>query len=100
MIGSMQFVVVGAGNIGSIYGGNLARIGQHVTLLDIWPEHVAAVEKDGLRISGLSGDFNTTAAFSSMLNGGNGRKSTRMGLWHGRVRFTACMRRPVRRSRC
>ncbi|MDQ2946778.1 MAG: hypothetical protein M3Y27_12670 [Acidobacteriota bacterium] len=76
MIGSMQFVVVGASNIGSIYRGNLARIGQDVTFLDIWPEHVAAIENDGLRISGLSGDFNTTAALSSLLNGGNGRKST------------------------
>jgi 2-dehydropantoate 2-reductase len=53
----MQFVVIGAGNMGSVYDGNLARIGHDVAFLDIWAEHVAAIETSGLRITGLTGDF-------------------------------------------
>jgi 2-dehydropantoate 2-reductase len=53
----MQFVVIGAGNMGSVYGGNLARIGQQVAFLDIWAEHVAAITANGLHVTGLTGDF-------------------------------------------
>jgi 2-dehydropantoate 2-reductase len=53
----MQFVVIGAGNMGCVYGGNLARIGQEVAFLDIWPEHVKAIETSGLQVTGLTGDF-------------------------------------------
>jgi 2-dehydropantoate 2-reductase len=55
----MQFVVIGAGNIGSVYGGNLARVGYDVAFLDVWEEHVAAIEDSGLHITGLTGDFTT-----------------------------------------
>jgi len=53
----MQIVVIGAGNMGSVYGGNLSRIGQEVAFLDIWTEHVAAIQAGGLHITGLTGDF-------------------------------------------
>lgn len=53
----MQFVVIGAGNMGCVYGGNLARIGQQVALLDVWPEHVDRINAGGLRLEGLTGDF-------------------------------------------
>jgi 2-dehydropantoate 2-reductase len=53
----MQFVVIGAGNMGCVYGANLARIGQEVAFLDIWPEHVKAIETSGLHVTGLTGDF-------------------------------------------
>lgn len=53
----MQFVVIGAGNIGAVYGGNLARTGQDVAFVDVWPEHVDRINRDGLRLEGLSGDF-------------------------------------------
>ena len=52
-----QFVVIGAGNIGCVYGANLARIGQQVAFLDIWRDHIAAIRHDGLRVEGLTGDF-------------------------------------------
>jgi len=53
----MQFVVIGAGNIGCVYGGNLARIGQKVGFVDVWQEHTDAIRQQGLRLEGLTGDF-------------------------------------------
>ena len=55
----MQFVVIGAGNMGCVYGGNLARIGQQVAMIDVWLEHVNRINERGLRLEGLTGDFVT-----------------------------------------
>lgn len=55
--GLMHLVVIGAGNMGCVYGGNLARIGQQVTLIDIWEDHVRKIARDGLQVTGLTGDF-------------------------------------------
>jgi 2-dehydropantoate 2-reductase len=43
---------MGAGAIGSVIGGLLARSGVDVTLLDQWPAHVDAINQHGLRLSG------------------------------------------------
>lgn len=53
----MQIAVIGAGNMGCVYGGNLARIGEQVTLIDVWKEHIDRIRTHGLRLEGLSGDF-------------------------------------------
>lgn len=53
----MQFAVIGAGNIGCLYGGNLARIGEQVTLIDIWEEHIDQIRAHGLQMDGLHGAF-------------------------------------------
>lgn len=53
----MQFVVIGAGNMGCVYGGNLARIGQSVAMIDVWKQHVDRINEQGLRMEGLTGDF-------------------------------------------
>jgi 2-dehydropantoate 2-reductase len=53
----MKIVVIGAGNMGCVYGANLARIGQEVVFIDVWPEHVEAIERHGLRMEGLTGEF-------------------------------------------
>lgn len=53
----MQFVVIGAGNMGCVYGGNLARIGQQVAMIDVWQEHIDAIASHGLHLEGLTGDF-------------------------------------------
>ena len=45
----MRFIVLGAGAIGSIIGGRLARSGHDVILIGR-PAHVAAINSDGLRI--------------------------------------------------
>jgi 2-dehydropantoate 2-reductase len=49
--------ILGAGAIGSVVGGCLARAGHDVTLVDQWPEHVEAMRARGLRLSGTIGDF-------------------------------------------
>ena len=49
--------VLGAGAIGSVVGGMMARAGHDVTLIDQWPEHVEAIRAKGLRLSGTIGDF-------------------------------------------
>ena len=48
--------VVGAGAIGSLFGGLLQAGGLDVTLIDIWEEHIRAIQKDGLKITGYGGD--------------------------------------------
>ena len=49
--------IMGAGAVGSYVGAFLARKGQDVTLIDMWPEHVDAIRNQGLRASGSQGDF-------------------------------------------
>ena len=52
----MRIAVVGAGAMGGSYGGMLARAGEEVSLLDARGEHVEAVRRDGLRVSGVFGE--------------------------------------------
>jgi 2-dehydropantoate 2-reductase len=53
----MRFCVIGAGSMGSLYGGLLARGGFDVTLIDVWQEHVDAIRQDGLHLDGITGDL-------------------------------------------
>ena len=57
----LQFVVIGAGNMGCVYGGNLGRIGQKVAFIDVWKDHVDAIRARGLHLEGLTGDFTIQA---------------------------------------
>ncbi|MCL2029598.1 MAG: 2-dehydropantoate 2-reductase [Deltaproteobacteria bacterium] len=52
----MKIAVLGAGAMGSVYGGRLAEGGHEVTLVDIWAEHVDRINREGLRLDGLGGD--------------------------------------------
>jgi 2-dehydropantoate 2-reductase len=52
----MRIAVVGAGAMGSLFGGLLAEAEEEVTLIDVWKEHVATINARGLRITGISGD--------------------------------------------
>ena len=52
----MRIAVVGAGAMGGSYGGMLALAGEEVSLLDARSEHVAAIRRDGLRVSGVFGE--------------------------------------------
>jgi len=52
----MRFVICGAGGLGSVIGGMLARAGENVTLVGR-PRHMDAIKARGLRISGIYGDF-------------------------------------------
>ena len=51
-----RIVVVGAGAMGGLFGGLLAEGGLDVTLVDPWPEHIAAIKDNGLRVVGVGGD--------------------------------------------
>ena len=52
----MRICIVGAGAMGGLYGGAMAEAGADVTLLDIRQEHVDHINRDGLHITGLTGD--------------------------------------------
>ena len=51
---SKRIAVIGAGAIGGYAGAHMTRAGHDVTLIDAWPEHVAAMRADGLHISGMT----------------------------------------------
>jgi len=42
--------------MGSLFGGLLAEAGEDVVLVDVWEEHMRAINERGLRIRGVSGD--------------------------------------------
>ena len=46
----MKIAVMGAGAMGSLFGGLLSASGEDVTLVDVWREHVEAINARGLRI--------------------------------------------------
>lgn len=49
-----RIAVFGAGAVGGYLGARLARTGNDVLLIDPWPEHVAAINGGGLRISSMT----------------------------------------------
>jgi 2-dehydropantoate 2-reductase len=51
-----RIAVLGSGAIGSVVGGLLTKAGHDVTLVDQWPEHIEAMKKVGLRLSGTCGE--------------------------------------------
>ncbi len=51
-----RIAIIGAGAIGSVVGGLLTKAGYDVTLIDQWPEHVDAMKRHGLRLSGTCGE--------------------------------------------
>ncbi|HEX6945557.1 MAG TPA: ketopantoate reductase family protein [Casimicrobiaceae bacterium] len=46
----MRICFLGAGALGSAIGGSLAEGGADVVLVDAWPEHVTAINQDGLTL--------------------------------------------------
>ncbi|HVB52952.1 MAG TPA: 2-dehydropantoate 2-reductase [Candidatus Acidoferrales bacterium] len=52
----MRFVVLGAGATGGLLGAHLARVGEEVALIARGP-HLEAIRSQGLRVTGLTGDF-------------------------------------------
>jgi 2-dehydropantoate 2-reductase len=53
---STRIGIIGVGAIGSVVGGLLTKAGHDVTLIDQWPDHVEAMKKVGLRLSGTCGE--------------------------------------------
>jgi 2-dehydropantoate 2-reductase len=54
----MRMLMVGAGPIGGIIGGRLARAGHDILFVDVDKEHVAAIRQTGLHIDVPDGPFN------------------------------------------
>ncbi len=57
----MRLIFMGAGPIGGIIGGRLARQGNDVTLVDVDEEHVRAIRERGLRVDVPDGAFTVSA---------------------------------------
>lgn len=57
----MRFLVWGAGAIGGTMGAYLSRVGHDVTFVDTVREHVDAINRSGLRITGPISEFTTRA---------------------------------------
>ena len=58
----LKICIVGCGAVGSLFAGHLARQGEaEVWAYDVWKEHVEAIRKNGLRLSGA-------AEFTARLN--------------------------------
>ena len=51
----MRFVMCGAGAIGGVIGGQLAKAGFDVVFIDRLQDHVDAINRDGLRLKGVHG---------------------------------------------
>lgn len=51
-----HIAIIGAGAVGGYVGGHLTRAGENVTLVDPWPEHIDAMRRDGLALSGTQGE--------------------------------------------
>lgn len=51
----MKVAVVGAGAMGCLYGGMLSQAGEYVWLIDIWEDHVQALNNHGLAIESDEG---------------------------------------------
>ena len=52
----MRFVMCGAGAIGGVLGGQLAKAGSEVIFIDKIAEHVAALNEHGLQLKGVLGN--------------------------------------------
>lgn len=51
-----RVAIVGCGAMGSVYAGLIASAGHEVFGVTLWADHAAAMERDGLRVEGVSGD--------------------------------------------
>jgi 2-dehydropantoate 2-reductase len=52
----MKIAIFGVGAMGSVYAGLMAEAGHEIWAVDIWQDHVDAINKTGLRVEGASGD--------------------------------------------
>jgi 2-dehydropantoate 2-reductase len=51
-----KVAVLGAGAMGCLFGGLMAEKGLDVILIDVWKDHVDAINKNGLKMDGHGGD--------------------------------------------
>lgn len=61
----MKIAVFGVGAMGSVYAALLADAGHEVVAVDVWQDHVDAINQQGLRVEGASGDRTVTSILAS-----------------------------------
>ena len=74
----MRVCIIGCGAVGSLFAAHLGRAGEaEVWAYDLWREHVDAINRDGLRLSGVA-DFTAreAAPLASGLPSQSGSSST------------------------
>jgi len=52
----MKIAIFGIGAMGSVYAGLMREAGHEVWGVDVWQDHVDAINRDGLKLEGASGD--------------------------------------------
>lgn len=52
----MRIAIIGTGAMGSVYAGLLGDAGLDIVAIDTWEAHIDAIRRDGLRVSGASGE--------------------------------------------
>ncbi len=57
--------IIGTGSMGGVYAGFFAEAGYEVIVVDVWAEHIAAINENGLHLSGVSGDRMITGITAS-----------------------------------
>lgn len=65
----MNITILGAGSLGCLLGGYLARAGHSVFFLDVLPERVEAIAGKALVIEGVGGDFEVSARAGTAYDG-------------------------------
>lgn len=64
-----KVAIVGCGAMGSVYAALMADAGHEVHGVTLWPDHAAAMEKNGLRVEGASGDRTVRVRGSTTTDG-------------------------------
>ncbi len=59
-----KIAMIGVGAVGSYVAAFLAKAGEDLTVIDMWPEHVETMRRQGLRVS--SQEFNFTVPVKAM----------------------------------
>jgi 2-dehydropantoate 2-reductase len=58
----MDIVILGAGAMGCLFGGRLAEAGHQVVLVDVWPEHLETINRNGLTLETDAGIRNISVS--------------------------------------
>jgi len=61
----MRIAIIGAGAMGSVIGGLLAKSGNQVSLVDVWRETVQAINERGLQIEDKTGNSETLSVHAT-----------------------------------
>jgi 2-dehydropantoate 2-reductase len=61
-----RIAMLGGGAVGGYVGGHLAKRDYDVTLIDFWHDHIEAIRRNGLELSGMTGEEHCIVRPSTM----------------------------------